>query len=567
MKANARCTVLMPLYNKEKYIETAIKSVLNQSLAHCIELVIADDCSTDGSLKIAQKYGELYSDIITVLTSEKNRGLLANDIRVYENMKTEYFCVLDPDDYWTDNDFLQRAVNFLDENRDFVCYGANTVLNDEGKDIGVYIPTDRKQYVTNSIEDYLEGAIRGQVIVPHTTAAVYRNVIFKNGVPEIIRNAVGTISEASFRADHDRFVIHLKYGKAIFVNDLVAVYRMTKEGIWSGAKQIHKDLLDAQAKFDYSAFYDDIYWEKFRETAKPYYVRILKEKISMLQRGEAMSPDDAMIFQNVEREFKKEGNINMEKHMQGGTFSDLENRLNNIENFLRHGLEKQQELIWANIFHDTIRGSEWMLPNLALSPGRWALGYPGLYALYRTLDELKPLSILELGLGQSTKIIGSYVNYMNKKGYECRHCVVEHDKNWIDFFVSNNNIKETEIIQLDMEEVEFNIEGIGKTGVNIYVGFQQRLQGRKFDMIFIDAPLGSEEYSRIDVANILPDCLSEQFVLMMDDCERKGEIRGLQLIESILQENQIAYGRGIYQGEKATILLVSKGRLDFLTSI
>ncbi len=63
-----------------------------------------------------------------------------------------------------------------------------------------------------------------------------------------------------------------------------------------------------------------------------------------------------------------------------------------------------KEILWAEIFRSVTDKSTW-LKNRSFAPGRWALGYPALYILYRILNEMKPKSILELGLGQSTRMI------------------------------------------------------------------------------------------------------------------------------------------------------------------
>lgn len=553
---NKRCTIVMPLYNKGKYLSMAIESVLSQRMKYGYDLIIADDCSTDDGVQIAEKYQAQYPDIITVLYAERNVGLLSNDIRVFENMKTDYFCVLDPDDYWIDPEYLQKAISFLDNNEDYVCYSANTVVDEEGKEKRAYISLDCQKYVTNSIEDYL----CGRAIVPHTTAAIYRNRVFINGVPDIIRNAVGTKSEASYRGDHDRFVIHMKYGKAIFVNEYVGVYRIHSEGIWSGAKAIHRYLLDAQAKIDYSLYYEDKYKDKFKQMAFPYFKRAILEYEKMESRGEALSKIDKEIYENLKNEFDyHEIKLDMMR-------TELKERQNRLEGLMMLQQASNQELIWANVFHDTIRGSKWLPENTALSPGRWAVGYPGLYALYRVLDDFKPQSILELGLGQSTKLTGNYTKYRRQLGETCEHYVVEHDKTWIDFFSINNDITETQILNMEMQEITLELDENGSAKVNIYVGFGEKLKDKVFDLIFIDAPLGSDDYSRIDIVDILPNCLADNFVIMMDDYHRVGEKRTVEIIKNMLRENGIAYKVGMYSGEKSTALIVSEN-LGFLLTM
>ena len=78
------------------------------------------------------------------------------------------------------------------------------------------------------------------------------------------------------------------------------------------------------------------------------------------------------------------------------------------------------EAVWAQIFNNTISESLW-LKDKTFSPGRWAVGYPYLYVMYRVLNETRPKRILELGLGQSTRMIAQYAAAFQ----DVEHIVVE----------------------------------------------------------------------------------------------------------------------------------------------
>ena len=97
------------------------------------------------------------------------------------------------------------------------------------------------------------------------------------------------------------------------------------------------------------------------------------------------------------------------------------------------------ELYWAQIYNSTIQNSNW-LEDKSVSPGRWAVGYNYLYVLYRILDDIRPSHILELGLGQSTKIIGQYAAFCGLPE-QIEHVVVEHDDEWKQFFFRRNKSK------------------------------------------------------------------------------------------------------------------------------
>lgn len=233
---------------------------------------------------------------------------------------------------------------------------------------------------------------------------------------------------------------------------------------------------------------------------------------------------------------------------------------------------KMSELIWSQVYHDTIRGSRWLSADQPFSPGRAAIGYPVMYVMYRVLDEIRPHSILEMGLGQSTKMIASYVAHRMSEGDErggvCRHYIVEHDESWIDFFRNHFDLPDTtEIVKCGIADCEVEIDS-QKTNITSYVGLKEQIAGKKFDFIFIDGPYGfrSPLYSRVDILDVLPDCLEDEFVIMMDDCERPGEWNTCKMIASVLAEHSIPYQIGKYTGEKDAVIIVSKN-LKFLCSM
>jgi glycosyltransferase involved in cell wall biosynthesis len=89
-------TVIIPLYNKEKYIENAIKSVLNQTFTD-FELVIIDDFSSDKSAAIAATFE---SEKVQLIYHEKNCGLSASRNTGIKKANSNYITFLDADDLW-----------------------------------------------------------------------------------------------------------------------------------------------------------------------------------------------------------------------------------------------------------------------------------------------------------------------------------------------------------------------------------------------------------------------------------------------------------------------------------
>lgn len=100
-------SVIVPFYNSEKYFSECLKSVINQTLKN-IEIILIDDCSTDGSAEIAQKYANK-DKRIKILKHNKNKGQGEARNTGLEIAKGKYIGFLDSDDYLA-TDIFEKAV-------------------------------------------------------------------------------------------------------------------------------------------------------------------------------------------------------------------------------------------------------------------------------------------------------------------------------------------------------------------------------------------------------------------------------------------------------------------------
>lgn len=223
------------------------------------------------------------------------------------------------------------------------------------------------------------------------------------------------------------------------------------------------------------------------------------------------------------------------------------------------GIRFASEAVWAAIFNNTIVNSEWLVDK-QFSPGRWAVRYQTLYVIYRILNEVRPNRILELGLGQSTRMTAQY-----SRCFHIQHEVVEHDQNWIDFFSNSfKMIDNTQIIKLDREFIRFR----DADNVRVFKGFKDAFDGKHYNFIIIDAPLGGDmkQYSRVDICRMLPDVLEEKFIILVDDANRAGEANTIMAMEEILTQNGIKYMKGKYSGQNDCVVICSED-LGFVTSM
>jgi len=113
-------SVIIPLYNKENYVESALKSIFNQTFTD-YEVIIVNDCSTDKSVEKIIAY---LSDNVRLIEHEKNKGLSATRNTGIQNAKADYVTYLDADDLWKPN-FLETIHRLITNFPKAKIYGTN----------------------------------------------------------------------------------------------------------------------------------------------------------------------------------------------------------------------------------------------------------------------------------------------------------------------------------------------------------------------------------------------------------------------------------------------------------
>lgn len=266
-----RLKVVITTYNLEKYIAEAIESVLNQETNFEYGILIADDASSDGTIKILEDYKKKYPSKIELLLANKNMGSLSNSNRAFDMLETEYFSFLDGDDFWIDKNRLQEQVDFLDNHKEYTMCGANTYYLQNGKKKGFVVP---KKFLTGtySFQDYLEK----KVPFVHTSSIVTRNVIYSKGLPDVYKNVIGTFEECAVRGEDFRFLQHLEQGKLKIFDKCYSCYRIHDKGIWQSASETKRKLESAISTNFYRKYWKNIENNYFESNFVYYYKSLMK---------------------------------------------------------------------------------------------------------------------------------------------------------------------------------------------------------------------------------------------------------------------------------------------------
>ena len=114
-------SVIIISYNHEKFIRDAIESAINQKTDFRYEILIHDDASTDGTIDIIKQYEKKYPNLIRAVIETENQFQKGRFNQVLFDLKRagKYFAYLEGDDYWTDEEKLQKQIDFLETHKEY----------------------------------------------------------------------------------------------------------------------------------------------------------------------------------------------------------------------------------------------------------------------------------------------------------------------------------------------------------------------------------------------------------------------------------------------------------------
>jgi glycosyltransferase involved in cell wall biosynthesis len=226
-------SVLVVTYNHEQFVRQALDSALAQRLPQPFEILISEDCSTDGTREIVQEYADRHPHLFRLLLSERN--LRSNQVvaRGFQAARGRYVALLDGDDYWTSADKLRAQVAFLDARPDLtICFHNVEVVDEHSQSTG-RLWNAAAQPAVSGLHDLL----RGNFIA--TSSVVYRRA---------------AVTEVPAWYDHffpvtdwPLHVLYAREGRIGYLDRTLGAYRLHGGGLFSPLDERQK--LEANADF------------------------------------------------------------------------------------------------------------------------------------------------------------------------------------------------------------------------------------------------------------------------------------------------------------------------------
>lgn len=220
-----KLSILVPTFNHCKFISKMLEGAIMQKTDFDFEIIIGDDASTDDNALIIKEYADKYPSLIKAYLHSKNLGPTEppelggkNNVGfLFGQSKADYIALCEGDDYWTDPLKLQKQVNFLDQNPEYVmCHHQLEVIYEDYSPSHLFNP--KNQPDTSTIEDLLTD----NSWFLGTASTVFKNV-FATGMPNWWwKTASG---------DLGIFIEVARYGKIKFFPQTMGAYRKHRGGM------------------------------------------------------------------------------------------------------------------------------------------------------------------------------------------------------------------------------------------------------------------------------------------------------------------------------------------------
>lgn len=215
-------SVCCTAFNHAKYIRSCLDGFVNQKTNFKYEVIVHDDASTDATASIIQEYAYKYPEIIKPILQKENqysKGVLIYEEYLHPKCNGKYIAFCEGDDYWCDENKLQKQVDVLENNPDYVaCVHQTKTLDLKRKKESLFVKCNK--------DCILETERFFAATIPYQTSSLMYRLELYDKRPSFcfVSKQVG---------DYPTAVFLTLTGSVYYINQTMSVYRKFVEGSWS----------------------------------------------------------------------------------------------------------------------------------------------------------------------------------------------------------------------------------------------------------------------------------------------------------------------------------------------
>jgi len=250
VQAPCRISVLLVTYNHENYIRQALDALFGQVFDGTVELIVADDASSDRTVDIIKEYEAKDARFIfNYLDNATNMGITKNYQRGFASCSGEYVAVLEGDDYWVSPHKLWRQMDFLDTHWECDLCSVNYFVYEENRSHMYPRTTIGPEHRLISARDLIADNLVGNF-----STCMYR------------KSALEALPEALFEICSYDWIVNICVARSSligFLEEPMSVYRLHSNGVWTQTPQVEKLKLQLELIPAYNTLTGRVYHAEF----------------------------------------------------------------------------------------------------------------------------------------------------------------------------------------------------------------------------------------------------------------------------------------------------------------
>jgi len=270
----SKVSALIVSYNHEAYIADAVESVLAQQGDFEMEVIVADDFSTDRTVNIINSYVECIEDNpkfqVKILPSDHNLGIVKNYQRAFGACTGNYLAICEGDDYWLSPNKIQMQIEFM-KSHDYcsLCF----------HNMHIYWQESRKYEYFEAQQNLSDEFISTKDLILNNTIGNFSACFYDT---QHLKNIPANLFDLSF-ADWMFNIVYSQYGQIGHLNEELSVYRKHKGGYWAGRPPIEEFNILYEAIYKYNKFLDFDYDQEFRQIQQSHEMSgFIEKKVDLL---------------------------------------------------------------------------------------------------------------------------------------------------------------------------------------------------------------------------------------------------------------------------------------------
>lgn len=323
-------SVVCDVYNHGPYLKECLEGFVTQQTAFPFEVLIHDDASTDNSTAIIKKYEELYPDIIKPIYQEENK--YSQKISIWKNYqfpraRGKYIALCEGDDYWTDPYKLQKQVDFLEANPDYVF---------SNSDVDVYYDSTGKTTTNENVRIKAKnktGVVTGMDIITNDYYVRTLTTLFRKDIllEYINSEAADKYYNKLLMGDRPLWIFLAHKGKFHYLSESTATYRIHDDSA-THQTNLKKSLRFKLSLREMKMVFFELYPEDFDVS---FVKKIRKSYYSCLLRYICFDPNYEAFVDTDSKEYKQVNKIRSNAFLRNSLRLMYQAKFS-VKNLLKH---------------------------------------------------------------------------------------------------------------------------------------------------------------------------------------------------------------------------------------